>query len=179
MSKIAVLGLGNVLIGDDAFGPHVVRLFAAEYDADPEVEVLDFGTPGFDLAPFLMDAEKVVLVDTVKARGEPGELRFYSKADILRTPLTSARVNPHDPGLKETLLLLDLQGVAPKEVHFIGVIPESVKTGIRISDPVRAAIPRAIEAVVETLGRLGYPPRRRAVPADAELWWEAGTEAAV
>lgn len=172
MPDIAVLGLGNVLIGDDAFGPHVARLFEAEYEVDPQVEVLDFGTPGFDLAPFLMEARRVILVDTVKAEGAPGELRHYTKADILRTPLRSARVNPHDPGLKETLLLLELQGCAPQEVRFVGVIPASVRTGIAMSGPVRAAIPRAIEAVADLLAELGHPPRRRPLPADPELWWE-------
>jgi hydrogenase maturation protease len=172
MAEIAVLGLGNVLIGDDAFGPHVVRRFEAEYETDSEVEVLDFGTPGFDLAPFLMDTPHVVLVDTVKANGAPGELRYYGKAEILRVPL-QARVNPHDPGLKETLLLLDLQGVGPEEVHFIGVIPESVKTGISMSEPVRAAVPEAVRAIAELLARLGHPPRRRGTFAEPDLWWEA------
>jgi hydrogenase maturation protease len=172
MPDIAILGLGNVLIGDDAFGPHVVRRFDAEYEVDPQVEVLDFGTPGFDLAPFLMDAQRVIIVDTVKAEAAPGTICHYDKADILRRPLTRARVNPHDPGLKDTLLLLDLQGAAPAEVHFIGVVPASVKTGIAISDAVRAAVPGAIAAVVESLARMGHPPRRRAVPADPGLWWE-------
>lgn len=172
MPHITVLGLGNVLIGDDALGPHVARRFAAEYEVDPEVAVLDFGTPGFDLASYLMDSPVVVIVDTVRSRGAPGELRVYDKADILRVPLQQ-RVNPHDPGLKETLLLLDLQGVGPEVVRFIGVIPESVRTGVGMTEALRRAVPAIMQALVDELTRLGHPPRRRQVAEDADLWWEA------
>jgi hydrogenase maturation protease len=171
MPTISVLGLGNVLIGDDALGPYVVRRFAAEYEVGDDVQVLDFGTPGFDLAPFLMDAPTVIIVDTVRSQGEPGELRFYDKADILRVPLQQ-RVNPHDPGLKDTLLLLDMQGVGPQEVRFIGVIPQNLMTGVGMTKALYEAVPRVMEALVQELTRLGHPPRRRRVPEDADLWWE-------
>ncbi len=48
------------------------------------VEVEDLGTPGLDLAPYLMDADAVVLVDTVLSDAPPGTLRLYRKEDLLR-----------------------------------------------------------------------------------------------
>ena len=49
MPTTYVLGLGNVLMGDDGFGPAVVQAFEAEYVVGPDVSVIDLGTPGLDL----------------------------------------------------------------------------------------------------------------------------------
>ena len=76
MPHTYVLGLGNVLMGDDGFGPTVVRAFGQRYDAGPEVEVVDLGTPGLDLTPWMSDAWHVVIVDTIKAQLPPGSLRI-------------------------------------------------------------------------------------------------------
>lgn len=171
MSAISILGLGNVLLGDEKFGPQVVRRFAAEYEVDPEVAVLDFGTPGFDLAPFLMDSPAVIIVGTIAAPGAAGELRFYDKAEIQKVG-DEGGANPHHPKLTATLLILDVQGGGPEEVRFIGAIPGSLATGAEMTEPVRAAIPTAIGALIEELTERGFPPRRREVAAESDLWWE-------
>ena len=49
---VRVLGLGNVLMGDDALGPWVVHHLVSTYDFPPEVAVVDVGTPGLDLVPY-------------------------------------------------------------------------------------------------------------------------------
>lgn len=108
---ICVLGLGNVLMGDDGFGPAVVRAFEETYDAGPEVCVVDIGTPGLDLTPWLADVEHLIVVDTVASDLAPGTLRLYDKNDVLRHA-SAARVGPHDPGLKEALGALEF-GRAP------------------------------------------------------------------
>ena len=79
---IRVLGLGNVLMGDDGFGPAVIHALGSEWEL-PDVEVHDVGTPGLDLVPFLSGAECVVLVDTVRADGPPGHVRRYDLPAIL------------------------------------------------------------------------------------------------
>ena len=69
-----VLGLGNVLMGDDGFGPAVVRAFENAYAVGPDVLVVDVGTPGLDLTPWLADVDRVIIVDTVKSELPPGAL---------------------------------------------------------------------------------------------------------
>ena len=53
----AVLGLGNVLMKDDALGPYVIRRLLASWRFPPDVAVEDLGTPGRDLQPYLADRE--------------------------------------------------------------------------------------------------------------------------
>ncbi|HUR35087.1 MAG TPA: hydrogenase maturation protease, partial [Vicinamibacterales bacterium] len=110
-ARTYVLGLGNVLMGDDGFGPAVVRAFLERYDVESDVEVVDLGTPGLDLTPWMADADHVILVDTVKAALAPGSLRIYDKADLTRQA-PFARTGPHDPGVRECVLTLEFAGRA-------------------------------------------------------------------
>jgi hydrogenase maturation protease len=170
MSKVKVIGLGNVLVGDDAFGPHAVQTLLAEYEVGRDVEVLELGTPGFDLIPYLMGADALIVVDTVKADAPPGTLRLYDRAKIIDKP-PPPRLSPHEPGLMETLLTLEMIGGAPRDVLVVGVVPRSTETGIALSPELVAAMPEAVAAVVAELTRLGHPPVRRLESGVPELWW--------
>ena len=174
--RIAVLGLGNVLMGDDALGPHAVRLLESRYSFPAGVTVEDLGTPGLDLHPHLADADAVILIDTVRAAGRPGEVRCYRRDEVLRHP-PAQRIGPHDPGVKQALLALEFAGLGPLEVFLAGVIPARVEHRIGLSDEVRDAIPALLDAVVAELGRLGSPPSPRERPRPADLWWERQAEA--
>jgi hydrogenase maturation protease len=169
---IRVLGLGNVLMSDDGFGPYVIRVLDAEYEFPENVEIVDVGTPGLDLTPFLLDADAVVFIDTVKSAGAPGDIRTYDRDQILRHP-PQIRVSPHDPGVKEGLLTVAAAGAGPTSVTLIGVVPDWVATGVTLSPAVRAAIEPVIAHVAAALERLGAPIRRRQDPRPAEIWWQA------
>jgi len=165
-----VLGLGNVLMGDDGFGPAVVQAFEAQYVVGPQVSVVDVGTPGLDLTPWLADVDRVIIVDTVKSDLPPGTLRVFDKAGVLRRP-PSGRIGPHDPGVKEALLMLEFAGRAPREVALIGVVPERTEMAVQLSPALQQALPLAVEAIAALLGRFGEAARRRAQPAAARAWW--------
>ena len=170
MARIAVIGIGNVLTGDDALGPWVVRAFEAQWQVPEDVEVIDAGTPGLDLTAYLMGLEAVVVVDVVKSKGQPGELRLYDKAGILnRGPIVA--MSPHEPGLRESILHAELQGVSPPVIRLVGVIPGSVEYGLGLTPEVQAAVPKAIEQVKVELEALGVAVTRRDPPAQPDLWW--------
>lgn len=169
--RVAIIGIGNVLAGDDAVGPHVVRELEARYDLPEGVESIDAGTPGYDLTAFLAGLDAALLVDAVRARGSPGEVRVYDRAEIVSgRPILA--VSPHEPGVREALLNADFIGVTPAVVRLVGVIPSSTESGIGLSPPVRAAIPSAVARVAGELRALGVDARERAEPRDPDLWWE-------
>lgn len=169
--RVGVVGLGNVLVGDDAFGPYVVRHLESRYDMGPGVEVMDLGTPGLDLAPHLEGLDALIVVDTVHSDGDPGTLKRYDKEALLSRP-SPPRTNPHQPGVKETLLRLEVEGLAPRTVLLVGVVPEQTETGVGLSAAVRAAAWDAVESIVEELMRLGYPVAPRVPAVEADVWWE-------
>jgi hydrogenase maturation protease len=169
--RVAVLGLGNVLMRDDAFGPHVVLALEAAWDVPPGVRVQDVGTPGLDLAPYIDGLDTLILVDTVNSDGPPGTLRTYRKEALLRHP-PQPRIGPHDPGVKEALLAAEFEGTAPRDVLLVGVIPGVLAQGAGLSPAVRAAIPAALTAVLDELARLGVAAAARPRPGIPDIWWE-------
>jgi len=171
VKQVTVLGIGNVLMGDDALGPYAVRLFEAEYEMPEGVEAADIGTPGGDLVPHLEGTEAVILIDTVRSDGAAGELRLYRKDEILKHP-PQPRVSPHDPGIKEALLTLDFAGRGPSEVLLVGVIPHSTTQSVGLHAAVRGALPAVHQAVLDELARLGRSPVRRETALQADIWWE-------
>lgn len=168
--RVAVVGLGNVLMGDDGLGPTAVRTLAAEYDLAPGVSAEDLGTPGLDLTPFVADLHALIILDTVSATGAPGEVRCYRRDEIL-AHAPQPRLSPHDPGLKEALLTLEFGGRAPQEVLLVGVIPEVVDRGTELSGAVAKAVGDALRCVLDELERLGVPARRKELPQRPDLWW--------
>ena len=173
MRRTAVLGLGNVLLGDDALGPWVIRALEAWFEMPEGVQLLDLGTPGLDLTPHLAGFDRVIIVDTVRSEGAPGEIRVYDREAILRHP-PQARVSPHDPGLKEALLTLELSGDSPGAVTLVGVIPHGTETGTGLSEPVRNAVPETCRRVVEELSRWGVDAEPYETPRTPRIWWEEG-----
>ena len=176
MAKVAVIGIGNVLAGDDAVGPHVVRVLEARYELPEGVSVIDAGTPGYDLTAFLAGMDAVVLVDAVRAKGAPGELRTYGVQALLeKAPILA--LSPHEPGVREALLNAQFMGVLPPAVKLVGVIPGATESAIELSPAVRGAIGAAVDAVVAELGALGVTLARRDPPREPDLWWERRPQA--
>jgi len=176
VSRVAIIGIGNVLTGDDAVGPHVVRVVEARYDLPETVQVIDAGTPGYDLTAFLVGLDAALLVDSVKAKGAPGEVRVYDKAELVtKRPILA--LSPHEPGVREALMNADFMGVTPPVVRLVGIIPAATETGIGLSPAVRAAVPAAVERVAAELRALGVAVNERLPAREPDLWWERKPEA--
>jgi hydrogenase maturation protease len=170
-ANIAIFGIGNVLIGDDAVGPTVIRHLDALWQFPEGVFLEDLGTPSLDLAARMAGFDAVIFVDAVSAKGEAGELRQYTRAEIVRNP-PSIRMSPHDPSLKETVILVELLPDGPSYITLIGVIPETLDA-FGLSEPVRAAVPLAAERVLAELARLGVIATPRENAQLARAFWDA------
>jgi hydrogenase maturation protease len=167
---VRVLGIGNVLMSDDGFGPTVARILAARYRTPAEVEIEDIGTPGADLVPYLCNAAAVIIVDTVKVDAPPGTIRIYRDRELVASP-PPERTNPHQPGLREALMAAELSDQSPREVVLIGVTPGFTDQGTVLSDAVQGAVEQAVELVLTELDRLGRPLEPRLDGPAPDLWW--------
>lgn len=170
MKRIAVLGLGSVLMGDDGVGPLAIELLDSRWRFPVGVTLLDLGTPGPDLADYLIGLDAVLVVDAIRAPGRPGDVRVFRDEEIDLLPHLP-RMSPHDPNLRQALLTVELAGQKPEEVVLVGVIPEKVELDTELSAPVRAALPELEAVVLEELRRLGVPPDRRRRKKSPRIWW--------
>lgn len=151
--RVLVAGIGNIFLGDDGFGPEVLRHAAGRLSGRDGVRTVDYGTGGMHLAYDLLDGwDALVLVDAVPEQGSPGALRVF-EADHT-SPGGPAALDAH--GMDPATVFASLRalgGVAPRTV-VVGCEVADVADGIGLSDPVRAAIPDAVAAVESAVAML-------------------------
>ncbi|MGD2041184.1 MAG: HyaD/HybD family hydrogenase maturation endopeptidase [Anaerolineae bacterium] len=152
MADFLVLGLGNILLGDEGVGVRVAEYLLERYDFPEEVRVMDGGTLGLDLLPYVEDASRLLVVDAVQARQPPGTLVRLTR-DEIPLFLDAAMVSPHQEGLHDLLAVAALKGYLPDEVIFWGVQIEDLGVGLELSRPVAAQVETLAHKVLEELAQ--------------------------
>ena len=171
VAPLVVIGIGNVLLGDDGFGPNVIGILQAKWEFPDTVELIDAGTPGLDLADLLCDREAVILVDAVTTGGAPGQTRCYRGSELDGVLALQPRVSGHDPALGDALAIARLAGDGPREVLLVGVVPEAVEVGVGLSESVAVAAHTAAETIAAYLAQWTASPMRRKEVASPTHWW--------
>jgi hydrogenase maturation protease len=156
---ILVLGLGNILLRDEGLGVRAVERLAAAYDLPGNVEVLDGGTLGLDLLPRLTGMDALLLVDAVKAGGQPGTL-VRLEEDAIQAAL-AVKMSVHQVGLQELLAVSAFQGTRPPRVVLWGMEPAEIDWGLELSRPVTVRLDALSEAVAQELRTWGADLARR------------------
>jgi hydrogenase maturation protease len=151
--RILIAGIGNIFLGDDAFGVEVARRLAAR--PQPEgVRVVDFGIRGFDLALALTDGcDLAILVDALARGGSPGTL--YVIEPELPGPeipdVSGMMVETHGLHPEKVLRLVRALGGQVPAVRVVGCEPATFgseeEPAMELSDPVRSAVDEAVRLV--------------------------------
>ena len=174
VAPVLVAGIGNILLGDDGFGPQAIARLQAEYEFGDEVELLDLGTPALDFVAYLAGRKVLVLLDALSCGGEPGEVLTYDHAQ-LRKRVPGMRLSAHQPCLDETLFAAETVGIEFEEVQLIGVVAESLEVSTELSACVADAMSQALKLVCEILSRHGVEIHRREKLIAPAAWWERQT----
>lgn len=141
-----IAGIGNIFLGDDGFGPEVVRRLPDHLQAG--VRVVDYGIRGMHLAYDLLDPwDALVLVDAVPERGTPGRIEVFAPAP---EDLDAAHLDAHAMTPDAVFAGLRALGGTPPPTVVVGCQVASVAEGIGLSAPVAAAVDEA----VGTIGRV-------------------------
>lgn len=144
-----IIGCGNLLLKDEGIGIHLIRYLQDHSKAvSPDVELIDGACGGFDLIPFFEGADKVIIVDAVKAGGSPGDVYKFGPSDfeVSAPPSTSL----HDVSLKEVFAIVEkIQGLPP--VTIFGVEPKEIGWGMELTQELQAVLPRLAELVTKEL----------------------------
>src|SRR5262245_38041928 len=148
--RILIAGVGNIFLGDDAFGVEVVRRLASR--ALPEgVRVADFGIRGFDLAFALLDAyDLAVLVDATPRGGHPGTL-YVIEPEPEPSGTENVPVETHGMNLENVLRLVRSLGGSPPPLRVVGCEPATFgseeEPALGLSPPVGAAVDEAVRLI--------------------------------
>jgi len=151
---LLILGLGNVLCGDDGLGVAAAGRLARGYETPPEVEILDGGTLGLSLLALLEEAESIIMLDAVQMDEPPGSFVRLEGEDV--GPAVYERLSPHQVGVADLLSAMRLREQLPKRLLLLGLVPFTLDLGLGRSPAVEAALPLLVERTVEECERLGF-----------------------
>ena len=111
MGKTLIIGFGNLLMGDDGAGIHLIQKLAT-VDLPAEVELIDGGVSSFAALAELPSAERAILIDTMAGGGTPGTIYRLTAQQLDALPKTSA-ISVHDFSLSDSLQLISRIGELP------------------------------------------------------------------
>ena len=146
-----VLGLGNVLWADEGFGVRAVEALNAAYRFPGNVRLMDGGTQGIFLLPWVRAARRLLILDAIDFGLDPSELHVILQDDVPRF-MGAKKVSMHQAGFQEVLSSAALSGDLPQEVALVGVQPQLLDDyGGSLTAAVRSRIDEAVELACEVL----------------------------
>ncbi len=152
--KTVLIGLGNLLLGDEGIGVHAINAIRQRYSFEPPVEVVDGGTLGLDLLSYFENKDTVVIVDAVNFGREPGYIGLLRDDEI--PARINAKLTVHHIGLSDILSSLKLLGKSPKKITLVGIQPESFEFSLNLTNTLKSKFEELIDAAIMELKELGH-----------------------
>jgi len=147
--KIAVAGFGNILMGDEGVGVHIINELSKVKSQKSNVELIDGGTNALDIILSLKDMDKLVVIDAMKNGGKPGNIYKFPNFQISKFPnLEIVKSSLHELSIIDSLKIAEKLGTIPKEIVFIGVEPKEIEPKMELSEELKNKISEIIKTVL-------------------------------
>lgn len=144
MSKVMVVGIGNLIMQDDGVGVHAIKALE-ELGFSDDVELIDGGTNSYDLIEEFCRAEHLIIVDAMHAGGEPGTI-YRAPYDELGLEPTENITSLHEMHFVEAMNMTRMLGYNPPTTVF-GIEPAVVEVSMDLSHQVAEKFPRLVELI--------------------------------
>lgn len=165
--RILVLGIGNLLWADEGFGVRCVEALNRNWAFPEQVTLMDGGTQGLYLLPYVQEADCLLVFDAVDYGDPPGTLREVVGDQVPRF-MGAKKMSLHQTGFQEVLMAAELTAKLPAELVLIGVQPEELEDyGGSLRDVVKAQMNPALQKALDWLARWGATGEVRSTPLAA------------
>lgn len=144
MKSTAVIGVGNILFTDDGIGVYAAEYLKKNYSFEPEIEILDGGTLGFNLMHYLLEYDQVFILDTVSIDDTPGTIYHLDSEALLG--LGDCRKTVHEVEVTQMIELGSMMEMR-SEVTVIGIIPDDIQS---VAIDVSPHLKQAFEGLIQT-----------------------------
>lgn len=143
MKKINIIGLGNILFGDEGFGVEAVRLLESVTDYPDNVSFIDGGTQGLYLLDYIESCDAVLVFDSIIPREFEPKVYLYTKDEL--PAFIHRKMSSHQMGLSELLSIALLHGKMPEKLVMIGAPPFNLDLGSGLSEQMTILLHEAVE----------------------------------
>ena len=176
--RVLVLGIGNVMFGDEGVGVHFVKMMERNYKFSPkirakfdsalnlddkfdadganlELRFIDGGTLAMALTPLIAQADVLIVVDCISADGgETGDVYFFGYEQM--PPSISWNGSAHEVEMLETLRLMELTGDLPR-TKILGIVPKRIEPmSFELSSQAQEDVNLMEKTLLNELSRLGF-----------------------
>ena len=154
-ARVLIMGIGNVLWADEGFGVRCVEHLAQNWKLPDGVKLLDGGTQGLYLLPFLEEADTLIVFDAVDYGLEPGTLKVVEDDEVPRF-MGAKKMSLHQTGFQDVIATAQLMGYCPERLLPIGCQPEELEDyGGGLRSVVAAQIETAVHVALTRLAQMG------------------------
>ncbi|WP_232012662.1 hydrogenase maturation protease [Vibrio aphrogenes] len=157
-TKLLLLGIGNILYGDEGIGVHFTNYLKDKYHfqhADFIIDIIDGGTLAHGLIPLLSEYEQLIVVDTINsATGKPGDVYWF---DFDHAPAdVDWQGSAHEVEMLQTLIMMDMVGDRPHTL-VLGVIPTIIEPMFMgLTERIKSSVATMERTVIQHLIELGF-----------------------
>ena len=164
--NVLILGIRNVLWADEGFGVRCVEHLAQNWALPETVKLLDGGTQGLYLLPFLEEADTLVVFDAVDYGLTPGTMKVVEGDEVPRF-MGAKKMSLHQTGFQDVIATAQLMGYCPETLILIGCQPEELEDyGGGLRDVVAAQIEPAVHIALTKLAQMGIVAQPGATHSD-------------
>lgn len=150
--NIVVLGVGNIIMGDEGVGVRCIERIEASGLLPAGVVTIDGGTSTNEVMGELEGLDLLVIIDAVVTGAPPGTLVRLEGSEI--PSAFSNKLSPHQHGINDLLATLTFMGRAPKRVVLHGAVPVKIELGLELSPEIAAVVPALVANVVAEVERV-------------------------
>ncbi|NOY12755.1 MAG: hydrogenase maturation protease [Deltaproteobacteria bacterium] len=151
--SVLVLGLGNLLMTDDALGSLTIAQLLRDYRFPEQVELVDGGTLGLDLLPRFEGVSNLLVIDALQMGEAPGTVFRLEGEEVPRA--FANKLSVHQMGLQDLLAVSELQGQLPERLVVWGAQAKSIEMGLSLSPEVQTAMAEVIDGILDELKQWG------------------------
>ena len=145
MKRVAVIGIGNVLMSDDGAGVRVLELLHGRLPEN--VTFIELATGGMTLLHELEGLEVAIICDAVDFGGQPGEVRVFRPDEV--ESIKTLGYSLHDIDILKVLELAKRMGQLPEKVFIAAIQPVNLSFSETLSPEIEASLPELASRILE------------------------------
>ena len=151
MADISVVGIGNIIMQDEGFGVRCAEYLQKITDYPDFVQIIDGGTLGMDLMPYIADSKKLLFIDAINIDAPVGSFHCFSGDEL--NAYFKDKISVHDLGVNDMLAVFKITDNPIEEVVVMGVKPDVVSLGLDMTEAISEKIPQVAQKAKELVDK--------------------------